>query len=805
MVRSIILALLTLAATTALASPPQKDLQSKADQVRAAMDARDFDFAERLVRDLGRVDPAAFKANNYAYLLARLVERQGHISEATGLYLALLDSGSVLGEYALWHLASCARAAADLTLERRYLTRLVASYSSSALVAGARSRLIDNLFESADYRAAIALLRPVASASLASARGHASGRGAMARLGQAYMKLGDRAGAREVFAELVAGSRDDYALEAALGLDGLDRATGASPSEFEALRRARIYLENRHWAEARAHLLDIVQRFPDSPNRAEASYQTGFTYYREDKYEDAVTWFERAHSEFPTRKEGEQGYYWVANSLQKARRYEEAARRYTDFIAAYPESDLVDRAYRNVVDCLRYAGDDSGAMAWSNRLEATFAGKPLAAVGLFDKAKIELVRGNFETAAGLLVRLQARTISPKLVGAPARGEAEFMRAYAIEQMGRLPEAAALYLVIPDERDNYFGQRATQRLRAFASSEKGRLATDPLLRRYRDQAHAALAPGRYQEAKDAATRALRLTVGSETQRDLLQVLKVCYANLSPYSSVYRYRLVPAARAVVETASNGADAGRNPPRHDALAAELIFLGLYDEGTTELRLGGFSIARPDGDPTYSMAVYSNRGDHSHFAISFAEPVFRGVPQDFRLELLPRDLAEMLYPAPYRDALNRHASALHVDPRIVLSLARQESRFNPSAKSPASARGLLQLIPETALKLAAEEGIKPFELDDVYNPETAVRMAVRYVSDLLALFPNNPYAVAASYDSGEQSVERWIFRARSSDVDRFVLEIPVPETKDYVGKVMNNYWAYQQLYSEDLKARRE
>jgi soluble lytic murein transglycosylase len=211
--------------------------------------------------------------------------------------------------------------------------------------------------------------------------------------------------------------------------------------------------------------------------------------------------------------------------------------------------------------------------------------------------------------------------------------------------------------------------------------------------------------------------------------------------------------------------------------------------------------SVAAQGGDGAYSMAVYSNRGDQSHIAIAFAEPLFKTVPQDYRLELLPRDLIELLYPAPYRDALNSYCAAQDVDPRLILALARQESRFNPSVKSAAAARGLLQFIAETALKLAGEEGMEDFRLDDVYNPQIAVRLAVRYVADLLKLFPDNPHAVAASYNTGEQNVERWIFRAATGDPDRLLAEIAIPETKDYVAKVMNNFRAYRQLYTRDLR----
>ena len=782
-----------------------QNLQAKASEIRAAMDARDFERAEALVNALKSADPAAFTRNNYDYLLARLAERRGARAQASALYLELLNRKSPLSEYALWHLAMNARASGELAIERQYITRLLAGFPASALATGARDRLVSSLTESGDLRATIALLRPVAS----SAGGR--GRSAMARLGEAYSKIGDAQPARALFNQLINGSRDDYSLRGAMGLDALDRASREKPDEFDAIRRARIYLSNRHWTEARAHFLDIIERFPSSPNRAEALYQAGYAFYREDRYDDAIVWFARAHEQFPEKPEGEQGYYWVATALQKARRYEDAARRYGEFILANPKSTLVEAAYRNVSDSFRYAGKDNEAIEWARRIQQRFAGQPLAAVGLYNEAKIELTRKNYNAAIQLLLRVSALPATPKVVSAPIRGEAAFMRIYAIEQMGRLGEAARLYLAIPDERDNYFGHRATLRLQSLAATEDGRRIIDPIARVYRDQAKEAIAGGRYSEAKDAATQALRLITNEGGLRDLLAILRVCYGRLPNYNISSRFRLIPVGRPALAASPQG-PAGI--ASHSLLAAELLFLGLYDEGSTELRLGGFGGGRasdasdeqPDenvtggGDVAYSLAVYSNRGDHGHYAIAFAEPLARSIPQDFRLELLPRDLAEMIYPAPYRDALNRYSNGTEVDPRLVLALARQESRFNPSVKSGAAARGLVQFIQETALKLAEEEQLRNFELDDVYEPEIAIRLACRYVADLLKLFPKNEYAVLASYSGGEQNVERWIFRARSADADRLMSEIAFPETKDYVAKVMNNYWAYQALYTREL-----
>ena len=58
--------------------------------------------------------------------------------------------------------------------------------------------------------------------------------------------------------------------------------------------------------------------------------------------------------------------------------------------------------------------------------------------------------------------------------------------------------------------------------------------------------------------------------------------------------------------------------------------------------------------------MAVYSNRGDQAYRAIAFGESAAKAIPQDYRLELMPRDLVELIYSAPYRDAFDRYSPAV-------------------------------------------------------------------------------------------------------------------------------------------------
>lgn len=159
--------------------------------------------------------------------------------------------------------------------------------------------------------------------------------------------------------------------------------------------------------------------------------------------------------------------------------------------------------------------------------------------------------------------------------------------------------------------------------------------------------------------------------------------------------------------------------------------------------------------------------------------------------------------YPAPYRQAIITTAKARKLDPRFILALIKQESVFRPLAKSPAGARGLLQLTIDAAQKYAANAGMEPVQESQLYQPETSIRLGGEYLAELSAMFPDLPEAVAASYNGGEDNVARWVRRAKQKDPGVFTSEVGFDETKAYVQKVMNNYRVYKQLYNADLTRR--
>jgi soluble lytic murein transglycosylase len=160
--------------------------------------------------------------------------------------------------------------------------------------------------------------------------------------------------------------------------------------------------------------------------------------------------------------------------------------------------------------------------------------------------------------------------------------------------------------------------------------------------------------------------------------------------------------------------------------------------------------------------------------------------------------------FPAPYRDIILRESKRHGIDPRLVLSVMRQESSFKPRAKSAAGARGLLQMTPDMAAKYAQAARVNAANEEDLFRPEVNIPVACAYLADLDRMFPGLPEAVAASYNGGEDNAARWVRRAIHKDPGIFAAEVGFNETKDYVYRVMANYRAYRMLYTDDLKPRR-
>lgn len=231
-----------------------------------------------------------------------------------------------------------------------------------------------------------------------------------------------------------------------------------------------------------------------------------------------------------------------------------------------------------------------------------------------------------------------------------------------------------------------------------------------------------------------------------------------------------------------------------------SEVAYLRAYSLGRAGRQAQAYNayLAVPGGIDSYYGWLATD-----HLA-SVADGRSRGFAGD-RIERVKAQLDQVSdsYPVPYRQTVINAAKPRKLDPRFVLALIKQESVFRPLAKSASGARGLLQLTIDAAQKYAAHAGMASVDENQLYQPETSIRLGSEYLAELATMFPNLPEAVAASYNGGEDNVARWVRRAKQKDAGVFTAEIGFDETKDYVQKVMNNYRVYQQLYTADLKRK--
>lgn len=156
--------------------------------------------------------------------------------------------------------------------------------------------------------------------------------------------------------------------------------------------------------------------------------------------------------------------------------------------------------------------------------------------------------------------------------------------------------------------------------------------------------------------------------------------------------------------------------------------------------------------------------------------------------------------YPPAHANMLFKRTKQYNVSLAFAWGIMREESLFFRNTYSRAAARGLMQIIPKTAYKIAKLLGISHFSLRQLYAPKTNIRMGCWYLGQLLQKFEFNVQLAAAAYNAGPHRVESWLQRRRNLAADEFTEEIPFDETREYVRRVLRSYTVYNFLYKRSL-----
>ncbi|MFV2090047.1 MAG: transglycosylase SLT domain-containing protein, partial [Pseudomonadales bacterium] len=155
-------------------------------------------------------------------------------------------------------------------------------------------------------------------------------------------------------------------------------------------------------------------------------------------------------------------------------------------------------------------------------------------------------------------------------------------------------------------------------------------------------------------------------------------------------------------------------------------------------------------------------------------------------------QDFLELRFPLAYQDDFHRVSHITTVPETFLLAIARQESLFDPRARSPANARGLMQLIHPTAERVARRVGLSAPKIGDLYDPSLNIELGGHHLAGLMNRYGQRRPLAAAAYNAGERRVDGWIKNVSGQYMDVWIESIPYRETRSYVKNVL----AFAQVY---------
>jgi soluble lytic murein transglycosylase len=220
------------------------------------------------------------------------------------------------------------------------------------------------------------------------------------------------------------------------------------------------------------------------------------------------------------------------------------------------------------------------------------------------------------------------------------------------------------------------------------------------------------------------------------------------------------------------------------------------LTDLGLDELAQREMELVEGEANPRDLLAlraIVMGRQGKRRGSIALLREAFPalGGPQQ---STVPEEILRAYYPLDYEETIRKAAAANGLPAYLVAGVIRQESAFDPRATSPVGARGLMQLMPATAREMVDRLDAR-YPADGLYDPELNIELGAAYLAQLLRTFDGNVELALASYNGGPNRIRR-MWDEADTDLDDFVENLGIEESRDYVKRILVLADSYRQLY---------
>ena len=433
-----------------------------------------------------------------------------------------------------------------------------------------------------------------------------------------------------------------------------------------------------------------------------------------------------------------EAYYQLALGYAKARQWEQARTIIEEMRQKFPKSDFTPKT---LVDVGLAARDAKNSSDETNFLKTAVFAYPTAIVvaqAQFELAWLEHENKNFQASSKLLTEHLARYADKDTTN---RGKAGYWAARDSEKAGKIAEACALYDgVLYRYGANWYGYLALQRLTTLRG--QGKCQTAPKF-----------------PADSFVPKAI--------------------ANL---------KLVTVA---AETST--------PKEFERTekAEELDIIGLFDWAIDELKEAQKTA---DKSPKVNFALaqhYRYKQDNVNALLALAKSY-----PDYS-QMFPEEMGQaewdIFYPLTNWNDIKYWSKQRNLDPFQVAGFIRQETIFDPTAKSGANAYGLMQLLIPTARTIAKKYNSSTTAIngETLFQPALNIELGTAYIRDQYDKYFRTEF-VAVAYNAGPGRVGQWQ-KTLPSEMDEFVEAIPFRETKGYVQGIIRNSAQYRRLYDDN------
>jgi soluble lytic murein transglycosylase len=434
--------------------------------------------------------------------------------------------------------------------------------------------------------------------------------------------------------------------------------------------------------------------------------------------------------------------YYLSQAYAGARQWEQARGTLDELRRAFPNSTWPARAFVGVGQMARDAKNEGEATNLFRTAVAAYPGTTEVAQAQFEIAWAAHTAKNYQESSRLLTEHLALYADKNTDN---RGRAGYWAARDSERAGKLAEARALYQAMQFRYDaNWYGYLSKQRLEAMTRNDH--------------------APG---------------------------------ADFAPDSPVGRAVANLQTVAVAEETAGPAETERITK-----ADQLNIIGTDDWALEELALAA-QTAPTSPRVTLATARILRAREENLRAFNTLKKSYPDYSQ-MKPEELTREEWDVFYPLSYWNIIVEVARARGLDPHQVAGLIRQESVFDPRARSAAKAYGLMQLLVPTGQAVARKYGIdRQVTVDALFEPRLNIQLGTGFMRDQFDKFGRIEY-VAVAYNAGPGRVPQW--RATLPlEIDEFAEAIPFKETRGYVQGVVRNTLQYERLYDDNGQFRAE